>query len=325
MKVLEMHSSKRDTQCAGTCRVTPEESIRQRVLRAIGLNRTPGYHFPGNFIDLSFDRVASEGSRVSYEADAQMAGDIGSLAVAADFALGTAVRADLDPATRLATVSMTLELAAAPRAGLVTLASRCHGFVGEGDGRIGRTRVLLEDAGGEFGYGSGAFMVLPPPPGVALHPVPHRRRGDPEPPVLEARDLAPDELLILRRAEEALEQQKNPFLRHFWGFLPETGPGGATCVMPNGPHVGNRVGYVQGGILLGLAAATATAALPETWMLGSVAAAFISPGQGPALKAQAGIVHQGQRMSVIRTEITRSDGRRVLEAMSTHIRLPDDI
>jgi acyl-coenzyme A thioesterase PaaI-like protein len=291
----------------------PEERIRRRVLRAIALNRTPGYHFPGNFIDLSFDRVTSGDTRVSYEADAH---DIGSLAVLADFALGTAIRADLDPATRLATVSMTLELAAAPRAGIVSAASRCHGFVGEGEGRIGRARVSIDD-GAEIGYGSGAFMVLKPPPGVELHPVPHRKRGDPEPPVLEARDLAPDELLILRRAEEAIKQQ--PFMRHFWGFLPEAAPGGASCVMPNGPHVGNRVGYVQGGILFGLAAATATAALPETWRLSAVAAAFISPGDGPALHAQASIVHQGQRVSVIRTQVTRRDGRRVLEAMSTHV------
>ncbi len=301
---------------------SPEERIRRRVLRAIALNRTPGYHFPGNFIDLSFDRVASDGTRLSYEAREEDAGDIGSLAVAADFALGTAVRAGLDPATRLATVSMTLELSAAPRAGRVSAASRCHGFVGEGEGRIGHARVLLEDAGAEIGYGSGAFMVLQPPLGVELHPVPLRKRGDAEPPLLAEGDLAPEELRILRHAEEALERAARtaqPFMRHFWGFLPEAAPGGAACVMPNGPHVGNRVGYVQGGILLGLATATAAAALPETWMLSAVAAAFISPGEGPALRAQASVVHQGRRVSVMRTEVTRSDGRRALEAMSTHL------
>ena len=301
--------------------MTLEERIRQRVLRAIALNRTPGYHFPGNFIDLSFDRVDSANTRLSYETDPQDPGDIGSLAVLADFALGTAIRADLDPATRLATVSMTLELAAAPRAGIVRAASRCHGFVGEGYGGIGRSRVSIEDGGGEIGYGSGAFMVLKPPPEVTLHPVPHRKRGDAEPPVLAERDLAPDELRILRHADDALERAAKtgqPFIRHFWGFLPEAAPGGASCVMPNGPHVGNRVGYVQGGILLGLAAATATAALPETWMLSAIAAAFISPGEGSTLKAEAKAVHRGQRVSVIRTEVTRSDGRRVLEVMSTH-------
>jgi len=301
--------------------VSAEDQIRRRVLRAIALNRTPGYHFPGNFIDLSFDRVDSANTRLSYETDPQDPGDIGSLAVLADFALGTAIRADLDPATRLATVSMTLELAAAPRAGIVRAASRCHGFVGEGYGGIGRSRVSIEDGDGEIGYGSGAFMVLKPPPEVTLHPVPHRKRGDAEPPVLAERDLAPDELRILRHADDALERAAKtgqPFIRHFWGFLPEAAPGGASCVMPNGPHVGNRVGYVQGGILLGLAAATATAALPETWMLSAIAAAFISPGEGSTLKAEAKAVHRGQRVSVIRTEVTRSDGRRVLEVMSTH-------
>jgi acyl-coenzyme A thioesterase PaaI-like protein len=295
------------------------ESIRRRVLRAIALNRTPGYHFPGNFIDLSFERVRSADTRLSYQNDDPA--DIGSLAVLADFALGTSIRADLDPATRLATVSMTLELAAMPRAGLVSAASRCHGFVGEGDGRIGRARVVLEDAGGEFGYGSGAFMVLKPPPGVTLHPVPMRKRGDAELPLLTERELEPDELRIVRHADEALERAAStgqPFLRHFWGLLPEAGSAGASCVMRNGPHVGNRVGYVQGGILFALGAATAMAALPETWRLSSVAAAFISPGQGPALKAQASVLHQGQRVSVVRTEIRRSDGRLVLEAMSTH-------
>lgn len=305
--------------------MSAEERTRRRVLRAIALNRTPGFHFPGNFVELSFDRVESSGARVSYETDTQDPGDFGSLAVLADFALGTAVRAGLDPATRLATVSMTLELAAAPRAGIVTAAAQCHGFVGEGDGRIGRGRVVLEDAGGEIGYGSGAFMVLKPRPQLTLHPVPLRKRGDPEPPVLAERDLAPEELPILRHADEALERAAKTgqaFLRHFWGFLPQTGRGGASCVMPNGPHVGNRVGYVQGGILLGLAAATAEAALPDTWMLSALAAAFVSPGEGPALRAQASLAHRGQRVSVIRTEITRSDGRRVLEAVSTHVARP---
>src|SRR5688500_7105650 len=91
------------TRCDYRDDMTREERIRRRVLRAIALNRTPGYHFPGNFIDLSFDRVASADTRVSYETDES---DIGSLAVLADFALGTAIRADLDPATRLATDSM---------------------------------------------------------------------------------------------------------------------------------------------------------------------------------------------------------------------------
>ena len=294
--------------------------IRERVLRAIALNRTPGYHFAGNFVDLSFDRVACDDTRISYETG-PFGSDIGSLAMAADFALGTAIRAGLDPATRTATVSMSLELMAPLPSGRVSAASHCHGYQGEGYGRIGRARVLLEAEGAEIGYGSGAFMILKPPPHVTMHPVTHRRRGDREPAPLPEMDLAPDERRILRHADEALERSakaREPFIRHFWGYLPEKGRGSASCVMPNGPHIGNRVGNVQGGIMLGLAAVTAEASLPESWTLSTMSAAFISPGEGPALKAHAQVVHHGQRLSVVRTEVTRSDGRRVLEVMSTH-------
>src|SRR5689334_16199508 len=154
--------------------------MRERVLRAIALNRTPGYHFAGNFVDLSFDRVASDDTRISYDTG-PFGTDIGSLAMAADFALGTAIRAGLDPATRTATVSMSLELMAPLPSGRVSAASRCHGYQGEGYGRIGRARVVIEAGGTEIGYGSGAFMILKPPPNVTMHPVTHRKRGDPEP------------------------------------------------------------------------------------------------------------------------------------------------
>ncbi len=297
--------------------------MRERVLRAIALNRTPGYHFAGNFVDLSFDRVASDDTRISYDTG-PFGTDIGSLAMAADFALGTAIRAGLDPATRTATVSMSLELMAPLPSGRVSAASRCHGYQGEGYGRIGRARVVIEAGGAEIGYGSGAFMILKPPPNVTMHPVTHRKRGDPDPAPLAEKDLAPDERRIVRHADEALERAartRQPFIRHFWGYLPERNADGASCVMPNGPHVGNRVGNVQGGIMMGLAAVTAAAALSDAWTLSTISAAFISPGEGPALKAHAKVVHHGQRLSVVRTEVTRSDARRVLEVTSTHLAL----
>jgi hypothetical protein len=131
----------------------------------------------------------------------------------------------------------------------------------EGYGRIGRAQVTLDGPDGEIGYGSGAFMILKPPPQVTMHPVPHRQRGDPEPPVLAGRrsraGRAAHPAACRRGARSARSRAREPFIRHFWGFLPEATRGAAACVMPNGPHVGNRVGNVQGGILLGLAAVTA--------------------------------------------------------------------
>ena len=46
----------------------------QRVLRAIRRRREYGFHFPGNFYAISFDRVGEAGSQVSLQADCR-AGD----------------------------------------------------------------------------------------------------------------------------------------------------------------------------------------------------------------------------------------------------------
>ena len=74
------------------------ELIRRRVLRGIALNREPGFHFPGNFLDVSFDRVSRSGVRLSidpgpWSADATGQTDLGALAILADLALGASIRA----------------------------------------------------------------------------------------------------------------------------------------------------------------------------------------------------------------------------------------
>ena len=303
-----------------------DPSIRRQVLRGIAHNRTPGSHFAGNFLDISFDQVASGDTRLSLEAgphciDADGQADTGALAMLADFALATSIRAELDPATRLATVSMTLELSDAPRTGVLKAAATLHGFAGRGYGRVGRSRVVISGGAGEIGFGSGTFMILKPPPNVTLYPMPHRRHGDAPPPVIAENELRPDEMRILRHAEAMLDRAapgRESFLRHFWGFLPRQNPAGASCAMMNGPHVGNRVGHAQGGILLGLAAATASCALPSSWALTGISGAFISPGEGSVLRARSTILHHGRQTSVIRTQVTGRNRRRVLEVMTTH-------
>jgi hypothetical protein len=131
-----------------------EQAIRDRVLRALALNREPGFHFAGNFLDVSFDHVSPAASRLSLEpgpycmdVDAQV--DLGSLAMLADLALAATVRANLERATRLATVSMNLELTGVPRAGRLEAAGEFHGFFREGSGRLGQSRVVVTSAAGK--------------------------------------------------------------------------------------------------------------------------------------------------------------------------------
>jgi acyl-coenzyme A thioesterase PaaI-like protein len=75
---------------------------------------------------------------------------------------------------------------------------------------------------------------------------------------------------------------------------------------------------VQGGIMLGLAAATAGAALPAGWRLAGVSAWYIRPGLGERLRAVSRIVHRGRLTAVVRTQISGGDRRRVLEVVSSH-------
>ena len=301
-------------------------AIQSRVLRGLALNREPGFHFAGNFLDVSFDQVSREASRLSLEsgphcvdADGQI--DLGSFAMLADLALAATVRANLERAQRLATVSMNLELTGLPRTGRLDAAGEFHGFFREGSGRLGQARVVVASAAGEVAFGSGSFMALRPPAGVTMHPAPNRRRDDPLPPALGADSLERDERRIVRQAEAALARVASDggsFVERFWGYGPHRLASGAAAAMQNGPHIGNRVGHAQGGIQLGLAAVTAAAALPANWALTGISAWFISPGEGATLRARSEIVHHGRLTAVIRTRITGRERRRVLEAVTTH-------
>src|SRR5690606_22086048 len=94
--------------------------------------------------------------------------------------------------------------------------------------------------------------------------------------------------------------------------------GGASGAMSNGPHMANRVGYVQGGVLLGFAQATARAAMSDAWALSSITASYVSPGEGGELKAEAEVVHRGRTTAASRVTVVTEAGRRVLEVLATH-------
>lgn len=300
--------------------------IRSQVLRGIALNRDPGYHFVGNFLDVSFDRVGAQDASLSMdvaphcaETDGTM--NLGAFAVLADLALAATVRAGLNAATRLATVHMNLQFTGVPLAGRLEARSVLQGFLDGAAAPQGLARVEVDSEGSRACVGTGAFMVLKPPPGVALYRMPQPRRSDPAPALLPDPELKRDERKVLQQADAALAAAAangDAFIRRFWGAEPHRVEGGASCSVKNGPHIGNRVGHVQGGVLFGLAADTARTALPSTWLLSNVSAWYISPGEGRTLRIRSRIVHHGRLTAVVRTQVTGKNNRRVLEVMTTH-------
>jgi acyl-coenzyme A thioesterase PaaI-like protein len=283
------------------------------VLRGIALNRIPGLHFPGNFLDVSFDRVRRDGARLSLDpgpwcADAQGEVDLAALAMLADLALGASTRAQLSREARIATVSFSLQFTGAPCRGRLRAQAAFQGFFRRIAGRLGLSRVSVAGADGQVCYGSGSFMALQPPRGVTLHPVPLRSRRSASPLPLQENRLSSEERKILDRADAALAERGN-FIDHFWG-----GDG----ILKNGLHAGNRVGHAQGGILIAMAAKSAAAKLAGAWRLGGVTALYISPGEGRTLRARSTVIHRGRLTAVVNTFIAGKNGRRVLEVLTTH-------
>jgi acyl-coenzyme A thioesterase PaaI-like protein len=307
----------------GNSPTLPADPILRRVLAALQRNREPGYHFPGNFLQLSFDRVQREESRVSvvvgpHCTGADGAADTATIGVLTDLAMAACVRAEVVREVRLATVNMHLQLFTAPHAGSLDAVSKFEGMVA---GRQGVASVVVHSAGGLVCLGSAAFMVLDLPEGSRVPPM--RPADLAEPPMLPdpAGGLDAIEQAIYLRAEAALAKPpaEGSFVRRFWGIETRKSDTGATGTMEAGPHVGNRVGHVQGGLLVGFAEETARAALaPGDWAPTSISSTFLRPGEPPVVRSEAQVVHQGRSTAAIAVKLFNHDGRQALQALLTY-------
>ena len=303
-----------------------DPGVRHTVLRALALNRTPGYHFTGHFLSVSHDHVSGETARTSMKvgphcAEANGSINYGALSVFADLSMAANVRAEHDLATRLALVSMNMSFTGAPITGHIKAKTSLQGYLVGTSGRQAGTLFTISANEQTVCFGTGAFMVLDPPKGQTLHARQLRREQDADVAPLQEGELEGDEREILQCADEALAAQDGgAFIRRFWGIDAEPVADGAAGQLKNGPQVSNRVGHVQGGVTMGLGLATAEAALPADWMTSAVSAWLIGPCEGHLIESKSEIVHRGRLTSVVRTGIVGGNGRRAMEMMTTHTR-----
>lgn len=308
-----------------------QHPVIHQVLRALALNREPGYHFCGNFFGTTFVEVVNGNSTLMLkpgphcvDSDGQV--NWAAFGLLADISFATSIRSRLEPSIRTATVSMTLQLTGEARSGQIKAVSTCHGFLKGVVGQQGLAQVILSGANGSgmLAFGNGAFMVLPPPKGVELHPIPWILRDPSSITALTIEDLNAVELEVFHRAEASLQASLTSdisFVEHFLGYELQMAPsGGIICTLENGPHVSNRVGHVQGGVLLGLALKAANAVLTTEWMMSCMTAYFLSPGVGDTLTAESHIIHKGKSTAVLCTQVTDANNRLVLKVTTTHAR-----
>ena len=296
----------------------------EHVRRAIAANRRPGLHYPGFHLELEAIDVSQEGSHFAMAngphcADADGGMNICAIALLADMGMGAAMRVHLPEVSRMATATMQLHFTGLRAKTDLQCRGQFDGFFQGAQATQGRVSGKITAGEDIICHGSATFATPPAPPGVVVRPVPWDSMGPRHtPPPLPVAEMDEDEKRILKAAKSALKKAtpEHSFIEYFWAQLAKHKEGGATNSLKFGPHVGNRVGHMQGGVIFGVAAATAAAAVPGSLMT-SASAWYISPGTGDKLSVKSTVLQSGRTIAVVRTEVL-SGKRLVLAMMTSH-------
>jgi acyl-coenzyme A thioesterase PaaI-like protein len=232
----------------------------ERALRSIALTRARGLNFYGHFIGLN-GGVPADGKAALRLA----AGETSSAAVAVlvDMAMGSAVRSLVAPGILLSTVTLTLHHVA--RA-FGQLEARCNALpVEDGHGLVQCVLVDLE-SDTPVGHAQAWFAVASAsaegtPPGL----MPWEYLSPPPVPSVDASELDAREQAMLRATEAAHADASlsdaslsDALVQLTWSVGTAGAAGG---VLAASPHLENRMGQIQGGILFGAARLAAERAL----------------------------------------------------------------
>ena len=307
----------------------PSSALYQRVEHSLLVSRQAKLAFPSVFMGItgrpSGDTDGDGGAVLTFKDDATFRDSTGELNWCAlcgllDGVLGAASDMQTGSRVRPATAHIELQMTGASSVGDISVEARfvAHAHTGRvkqslisanikcGDALVGRasaTCVLLDLAQDET---RAQWPWLPD--GFKL---------DEQAPVT----FSANEMEALKACEraETLASEAHHFIDHLWCGIPQAQDGKAHLRINVAPHLGNRIGHVQGGLLLGAAAMVANAAASEKMRLSNISAYFVSPGVGATLDVQSSVTRQGRNLSLVQTQITGPTGKLVVETMSQHV------
>ncbi|KAA9163310.1 PaaI family thioesterase [Amycolatopsis acidicola] len=285
------------------------------IRAALGSVRNGASHFYANFGGLSYDEIGDGRSAVLVAASPQALTEDGEfaegiVAMMFDLALAAAVRSVVGKERRFPTVSLKIEYLRHPvRAEkLVCRAATAHRI---GDLAAADARLETED-GRLVALATGRFLLLRPKPGTGFPLYPWE--SDP-PRVLDFGDLSPLEREIRSFLLADIERwtTTSGVHRQIHRIDVAGSDGRAEARQPVGPHLANRNGNVQGGILTGLlgeACAHAARTSDPELSLVSLQSTFLRPGMlsGSALAAKASTVFTGRRLACVSGEVFDDSG-----------------
>ena len=299
--------------------------LRAHVLQGLARNRIPGLHFPGHFLGLERRKFSRDAVSIALPVGSHIADAAGRVGLPAvilqvDVTLATAMRPFLAPGVRTATVSMQVNFTGVEPIGELVCEAQCLGFSQDAVLSQAVCRGALTSSSGVVCYCSGTFVQLDTPAGVKLAPTAWEVDTSSETPRIEGTLLTAAERKVLKHADRCLAEMEpgERFVDRFWGSAARAGDGKASSRFPLGPHVNNRVGNAQGGLMVAHAAATAAAAVPRHRLVESIAAWFISPGVGSQLRARSETIQHGRSLAVVRTQVFGAGRKRVLEVITNH-------
>jgi len=198
-----------------------DPAIRARVLRAIAGNRFPGFHFPGHFLDIKWKDVAGGTARATLEdgphcRNANGAMNMVALGILADQVLAAAVRTAAPSGVRLGTTHLHLQFTGAAAIGDIKATSLLLGNREGATLRQSLSSGTLYAQSKPICHAGGEFMLLDPPPGVTLGPLPWEREPLSIVPV-DIGQLEPHEGAILQACDAALAKAppQASFIQHF--------------------------------------------------------------------------------------------------------------
>ena len=267
----------------------------------------------------------------------------GTLAILADIAFGCAVESKLPAATPYTTAELSLSFLRPARPGAMLTA---HGQAIHVGRRVGLSEVFVLDPRDEtlLAHGTSRLSILPaigrlPEPPADPPAYEPRSQSTPDPfqrPAPDATVIGQDvwaELSGLEILERQLRGElPAPSIHELTGIRPtEVAEGRATVVMPATEWLNSPTGWLQGGTIAMLADFAITIAALTTAPAGQALAGldlkvnFLRPvnGDGRELTARAEVEHSGRTLAISRATISDADGRAVMLATGTTMRLPD--
>ncbi|WP_198084581.1 PaaI family thioesterase [Variovorax sp. E3] len=298
----------------------------QRVLQALNANRTPGWQFPAHYLGLAFEQLTEKRAEVSMYAGphcigAQRRVSLEALGVLADVAMAGAVRGRMGNAARVATVSIRLSLGVLPADGKLRAAAELKLNPANSAVRMATTALTVEANGSLCCIGEASFAAIDSRRVVASHPLSKCSALECTQP-LAPEELTPEELFVLNSARlaDAESREDHAFIERFWGCSATHGDGWAALRVAGGLHTANRVGDIQGGLLLGLGGRICLAALSQDWRLVDLSAQYITASPGKGVVMQAKTLRVGRSLASVGCEAVDDAGNITFRAQASLVR-----